>query len=836
MVERSARSPTRVERFLAVAPVLVLVLSCASLAIPIAGYGIWDPHELRSIDLARRIAIHWFGGADLELDGVTNTLPSRGEVDRGELPFSSMAVGLRLFGLSAWAGRLPLCVWAMLGLVATYVLVARLADRVAAALSVLVLATMPLYFVQARTMLGDGVTMASAAIALSGLTLSIFDSRPALIRCVWLAVGLLGLVAGGFTRGLLLGVAVPALGVGLGFLVVRLTGALPPQRIAAAIGGGIFAVGASATAFGLMALRRALDAPEHYFAALGFGYSPPATAPTFDAVVHQLGHGLFPWSGLLPLALARLSLSTSGGSASAVVAGLRATLLMVVAVAVTAWGGLAPFAGILPFGAVAPLAVVIALVLRDFDLGAPASRAFGLSAAAIAVLLLLDFKNFPEELLSVFGLAGLKFPDSFREVGTTFFAAATLGGFSLLFFATQERTHKDAPVFDVEEYLGWFRTLRDLWNGNLLFGLLVVEAAALGFLAFDLLGQHVAALERFVTQSEILRPLALWGFAIIPGMVALPVVVMAARDVLRSLDRARASKKSHGLLPNRGTLGAVGVVAFGASLSLVYYPALADQLSPQESYEAYRRFAKPGEPLGMIGPSSSLATHYAGRGVISFRGQEEAYRWLLEPGGRRFLVLRADGLAGLNARYRSRVSGKSNLPVLDAHSSEILLVSNELHPGERSDNPLDAYLLGQEPRPTRKLDANLGDQLDVLGWDVTDLDDLPVSDVIPSRRYRFVIYYRVVARISGAWETFVHIDGFQRRFNGDHKTLDGRYAFALWQVGDFIADRHDIELEPNFTPGTYQVYFGLYSGSRRLAVKRGAHQDDRVQGGPLVVR
>jgi hypothetical protein len=238
----------------------------------------------------------------------------------------------------------------------------------------------------------------------------------------------------------------------------------------------------------------------------------------------------------------------------------------------------------------------------------------------------------------------------------------------------------------------------------------------------------------------------------------------------------------------------------------------------------------------MVGPSSSLATYYAGRGVVSFRGQEDAYRWLLEPGGRRFLVLRADGLAGLNSRYRTRVSGKSNLPVLDAHSSEILLVSNELRPGEQSDNPLDAYLLGEPPRPTRKLDGNLGDQLDVLGWDVTDLDDVPVSDVVPSRRYRFVIYYRVVARISGAWETFVHIDGFQRRFNGDHKTLDGKYAFALWQVGDFIADRHEIELEPNFTPGTYQVYFGLFSGSRRLAVKRGAHHEDRVQGGPLVVR
>jgi hypothetical protein len=378
--------------------------------------------------------------------------------------------------------------------------------------------------------------------------------------------------------------------------------------------------------------------------------------------------------------------------------------------------------------------------------------------------------------------------------------------------------------------------LRDLWHGNLLFGLLVLEAAALGFLAFDLVGQRVGALERFVTKSEFVRPLVSFGFLIIPVLVVLPVLVMLVRDVFRAVDRARRDTGAFALVPRRGSLAGAAVSLFAGWLSLGYYPALADQLSPQESYEAFRRFARPGEPLATIGSASSLATAYGGRDVVTFRGAEEAYRWLLEPGGRRFLVLRADGLASLNARYRSHVRAGSNLPVLDAHSSEILLVSNQLRPGERSENPLDAFLLRGEPRPTRPLDANLGDQLDVLGWDVTDLDDVPVPDVVPRRRYRFVIYYRVVGRISGAWETFVHIDGFQRRFNGDHKTLEGRYPFALWQVGDFVADRHEIELEPNFNPGTYQVYFGLYAGSRRLPVKRGDHHEDRVQGGPLVVR
>ena len=55
---------------------------------------------------------------------------------------------------------------------------------------------------------------------------------------------------------------------------------------------------------------------------------------------------------------------------------------------------------------------------------------------------------------------------------------------------------------------------------------------------------------------------------------------------------------------------------------------------------------------------------------------------------------------------------------------------------------------------------------------------------VPGRKYHIRLYYKVLATIAGEWETFIHIDGFHRRFNGDHKTLGGKYAFNLWQVGD----------------------------------------------------
>ena len=117
-------------------------------------------------------------GQNLVIDGATNTVPTAGELGRGELPFTSVAFGLRLFGLSEWAGRLPMALWGLVGVVATYLFVARLVDRIAAAFSVVVLATMPLYFLGARTILGDIVTMAGLAVATAGLALAVFDDRP----------------------------------------------------------------------------------------------------------------------------------------------------------------------------------------------------------------------------------------------------------------------------------------------------------------------------------------------------------------------------------------------------------------------------------------------------------------------------------------------------------------------------------------------------------------------------------------------------------------------------------------------------------------------------------
>lgn len=808
---------------------LSLVVAAAIVGLPLGSGGIWDPYELRSLEFARRIAANLFGAAGLELAGENNALPSRGELDRGELPFTTMALGIRAFGLEAWAGRVPLFVWALSGLAVTYLLVARLVDRTAAALSVLVLATMPLYFLNARTMLGDAVAFAAFALATSGFALALYDRASLLLRATFAALGAAGLVSGALACGVIFGVGVPAFSVGLSFFLVRPEGAErePKRDVLAAL---LLAVGALAFAFGARELARAVEAPERYFAWLGISLTLPAKLPTFDFVVQELGPALFPWSALVPLSLLR----TRGFElATPVEHSLRITLSLAAVVTFFVTALLANVASPPPFIALSSLAVLVALYLRDADRGFTPSLASTLVVGAFALLLALDWSNLPDKALRGFGVAGAHMPEHGGALSVTpiVLLAALAGGLFVLSLLEGERPL--APAFARDDYARYLRAVRDLWSGNLLFGLLVLEAALLGFVAFDLLGQRFPAFGRYLQPVQLARGLGRYGWLAPPLVLALPLAVLAARDAFRVLDSLR--ERSHWPLPPRGSFAAIGFVVLGSYLSLSYFPRLSALLSPEQAFAAFHRFATPDAELAVLGPSRSTAPYYAGKPVTTLAGVADADEWLEKAGPRRFLILRGADLAELNAAYRARHAPK-NLPILDASSSEALLAVSRLERDERNQNTLDRVLLPEPPRPLVRLDANLGGQLEVLGWEITNLDDEPVRSVEPGKRYRFVIYYRVQARISGSWETFVHIDGFQRRFNADHPTLGDRYPLKLWRPGDDIADRHEFTLEPNFAPGEYRVYFGLYSGSRRLAVRRGKAQDDRIEAGTVLVR
>ncbi len=816
----------------------LLALGIAALMLfPLLGRsGIWDPYELDAGDLARRIALRVFGAASLDVPGAASSLPTLTDLHMGELPFTSMALGFKLFGLHDWTGRLPLAVWGFAGVAVLYQALARLVDRRAGLYAAVALVTMPLYFMQARTMLGDIVTMSALTLAFCGLLGAWLDPRG---KLAWAGVGVTGLVAGYLSRGLILGVAVPALAVGLSWGVVRLSTRGAPRAEEEpsdgdAAGGFALVVGAAALFFGGRALFAA--APEGPLVrAVGFIVQRrPATDATFDLVVRQLGHALFPWSAFLPFALGRLLRAPVEArvAARARETGVRVALLVGSAVAYGAFALLAPRSGTLPFSAPALLAGAAGLAILDFERGAPHSRALAAASAVLGAVLFADIFREPEKALAAFVVDKPQFPKTFEATAQTLLVVVLVSFVGLVALAWAESQPRETP--SPPEWLqglaGFYREgsaeLARFWNGNLVFGIVVLEAALVGLGGMIFIGRRVG----WRPVEQLPKNFADFGvniWWILPlAAAATPGLILAVRDGFRAV-------VSGSRLP-RASFTLVAALLAGGTLGFGYYPGLAAQLSPKEAFESYARLSRRGEPLALLSVRSRSAAYYGGGEAPSFNDASRAFGWLAErPDERRWLLLKADDLPKMNSLYRAQV-GK-NLPILDGRSSQILLASNQLgdHPNE---SWLSKLVLDDPLPPAHPLDILFEDQLQAIGWEVSDKSGHVVDTVVPAVTYHLRTFFKVLKPITGTWKSFVHIDGFQRRFNGDHAVLDGRYAMNLWHPGDVVVDDFDFKLEPNFTPGGYTLYFGFFAGDARFKVTRGANHENRAIAGTLNVR
>jgi hypothetical protein len=286
----------------------------------------------------------------------------------------------------------------------------------------------------------------------------------------------------------------------------------------------------------------------------------------------------------------------------------------------------------------------------------------------------------------------------------------------------------------------------------------------------------------------------------------------------------------------------VALVASGV-LCFQYYPALADQLSPKDAFDAYLERHAPGEPLAVWGLRPRVVRYYADAAEVQhLPSAGAALGWLDEgadgqPPERRWLLIRSRDLPALNALARSRGAGNVGVAFGDGR---VLLLSNQLDEAE-SDNPLAEVVLSSPPTALQHpLTARLGDRIDALGWEVRDESANLVDYVVPGRHYDMRFFFRVLEPLGRDYEAFIHIDGYQRRHNGDHALLGGRYRTSLWRTGDVLVDHYVLTLEPNFLPGQYQVFYGLCAPCRddkgRMPVTQGQQHNNRIAGGTLEVR
>ncbi len=293
----------------------------------------------------------------------------------------------------------------------------------------------------------------------------------------------------------------------------------------------------------------------------------------------------------------------------------------------------------------------------------------------------------------------------------------------------------------------------------------------------------------------------------------------------------------------------LAIVAAGAFAGLVLrahaYPELLSRLSPGAAFDAWAHSHRPGEPLGLVGVDLRSVAFAPGTAIAPQRDAPTAGRWLAsaahgvpeEP--RRFLALAAGELPRVNAEYRG-AHGK-NVPVLGGSGSATLLATSSLLGSERSDNPLDAIVLGAAPRALRPIGAVLDDRLEALGWQLTD-DDGHAIDAVP--RGGKTVHVRVALAVkaalaSGAYCTFLHVDHTPSRFSAEHRELP--YPIALWRPGDVVIDDFTVKLPAHFRAGSYRMFWGVgllpCEDDRRLGVTAGPTDGhDRIPGGTLEVR
>jgi len=834
---------------------------------PVTMSGIWDPIELRVADMASRVAETLFHASLPDVArGQSNALPTLGELGRGELPYTSIAIGFRLFGLHDWAGRIPLALWIIAGLVAIVAWVHRYMNQRAAVWTALAFPTIPLIFFQARFMLGDATTIGTLTatfVALCFACISPSGSAPmaGAFRARWLAVGMAISVLGVISRGLLLAVGVPFVATGVAALLMaqRKSSEFRETRIERNLAISVLVIGILACVSWLCCAFG--NVPQQGMALIiqGSNLQRNFHPFSFDSIVSQLGHSTFPWSGALIFAMATVLTNMQARPSKDSNPYASAAIILLIILTATAQTILGSFGVVLPFPASAALAAILGIWLDSISTRKANLRAISIGIVAILVILVADFENLPDKVLVATANADAHLPASFRKeslqwaqvCGAIIFGALIAVGFG---FGEGSR-----HILRRAEIRSAILRSKKLWQGHAGFFILLVETALLTGAVLLLATRMGLPFRRLRELSSPQRELLAWSWLAVPVLVIAFVcgkAILGAIDLFFSRglgipDIAKSGGKLGGagtqllsrfpglqsITLERGAVCAVSIWLAASTFSLGWAARLGEHLSPRRALARYERLAGRGESLGLLGVRPQITQYYSKQRPEVLLDPDEAADWLLyEKVKTRWMIAKGDQLPRLNAAYRERCRCLQNIPVIDGRSSDILLISNHRILGVPSENPLDDILLDSVPQPQQKLSADFGGQVEVLGWELVKENGVAISELTVGRRYELRLFYRVLGRPTMDWETFVHIDGFGRRYNGDHETTQGRYPMSSWRTGDLLVDKQILQLDPSFSHGNYELYFGFFKGSRRLEVRRGRQDEDRLIAGTIRVR
>ncbi len=785
-----------IEKLRRIPPVWWIVFFALVLVLPRLGsFGFWDPWELKIAERARDMAAS---------DALFDVTVGKRYTAQPPLDLALSAIGMRIFSVGEFGGRIGNGLCAILAIMAVYWAGLGLFRRRAAVLAALALGSFPLFVLESRQLISDMPLIAGLALSLGGLGRYAWPGD-GVRRLRDLAVAGVGLLMGYLSGGAMLGVALPSLAITGALLVAfglkpRATDGDGTALCAAGIGRDVSAessfghgllvkgargraalIGVAALGVLLLVWTFAAGNVAGKFSML-LGGIPKAATPstTFEFFVKQLGFGLFPWSALAVFALGRPLIRLGGGREPD---GDRLAFSQLYLLVFAAFGfGLSSLFVIMTgearFVALAPIALAVGSLLDEALEGERAEPVLGLLVATGTIVVARDFVLEPGELVSVHTLAKVTWPavikmaPAFMVFGVLFAAGIYTG------FATRGRALGRVALRDLGTAGKWHRRIERV----------VVEAGR-------------------------------WGIQVAVG----------------------------------------SAVVFALMVGLHLVPTLSKHMSFKPLLESYTKFAAHGERIGRYKVEAQGAGFYSRQAMTDLPSLDRVAAFLRSP-DRVFVLVSANEKGAIDAALKS---ARVDYFVVDASSSRFLLLSNRLDAGEKDQNPLkkDVWMAPELPRMVTVEPSTPGgqpvtksewpDQPAPWKWRIpmrTMFDDsieLVGADFPPSIRrpgtIPLTLYFRVHKKPRPGFRIFAHFDApNEPRLLGDHALLNGTFPTDYWLPGEYIRDTYDVEVPLMTTPaGRYAVLIGFWPGGegKRLKITAG-HNDggDRTQVGFIEIK
>jgi len=141
----------------------------------------------------------------------------------------------------------------------------------------------------------------------------------------------------------------------------------------------------------------------------------------------------------------------------------------------------------------------------------------------------------------------------------------------------------------------------------------------------------------------------------------------------------------------------------------------------------------------------------------------------------------------------------------------------------------------EEPRPQYPWEANLGDKVALLGY------DLEVKEARPGDTLHLTLYWQAQREMDEDYTVFVHLIDGEGTIWGqkDGWPEGGFYPTSFWDPGEVVRDQYDLVIDPPALPGLYRFEVGLYllaTGERLPIIERGEVVGNRIILGEVEVR